>query len=169
MADDVFPGTNGAQAADQMPVRSISDRAQDEPAQEEFPKGVIDAGASKRSLKTLIKGGLPVEMTVSMMSAEVPLRGGIPDPDAQHRFITTTELHKVEPVAQREEGLLVAWKVRAHLRPVYVEAVEAYQVVVGLGRDDHEEFERLARERETTASELAQQVLGEFVKQPTTA
>lgn len=165
MADEVFPGTNGDQA-DQMPTRSISDRAQDEPVQEEFPKGVVDAGASKRSLKTLIKGGLPVEMTVSMMSAEVPLRGGIPDPEAQHRFVVTTELHKAEPIAQREEGLLTAWKVRAHLRPVYVEAVEAHQVVVGLGRETFDAFERQARERGTSASALAAELLSEFVKQP---
>lgn len=110
-------------------VRSISDRADagDGEAQQEFPKGVIDAGAAKKTLKTLISAGLPVETTVSMMSAEIPLRGGIPDPDAQHRFTVTTELHKVEPVAVREDGKVVSWKLRVSLRPIYVEAVAAVE------------------------------------------
>jgi len=122
MADNPLPGDEG------MPdnVRSISERAEEgEGEQQAFPKGVIDAGSSRKTLKNLIQPGVPVELEVSMMSAAIPLRGGIPDPDAQHRFIVTTELHKVEPVVKREEGQVVSWKLRAHLRPVYVEAVSA--------------------------------------------
>ena len=106
-------------------VHSIADRAEEE-EQIEFPRGVIEIGAgARRTLKSLIKGGLPVDMTVSMMSAEVPLRGGLPDPEGQVRIMVTTELHKVEEVAHREDGMVDSWKVRAHLRPVHAEIVEA--------------------------------------------
>lgn len=128
MADEAIP------SGERMPdnVRSIADQAEDEGAvQEEFPKGIIDAGAKRKTLKTLI-GGLPAETTVSMMSAEVPLRGGLPDPDTQHRFVTTTELHKAEEIAQREDGLLVSWKVRSHLRPVYVETVDNFLAALSI-------------------------------------
>lgn len=130
--DDPIP--NGGEEELPPNVHSITDRAAEgEEEQIEFPTGVIDAGASKKSLKNLIKAGLPVEMTVSMMRAEVPLRGGIPDPEGQHRFLVTTELAKVEPVVQREDGKVVSWKLRAHLRPVYVEVVEAQQADAGSG------------------------------------
>jgi hypothetical protein len=36
----------------------------------------------------------------------------------------TTQFHKAEPVAVWEDGLLVSWKIRVHLRPVFVEAVD---------------------------------------------
>lgn len=93
----------------------------------EFPEGVVDAGSSGKTLKSLIRAGLPLELTVSMRSAEVPLRGGIPDPDSLHRLMVTAELAQVVPVPVREDvgGVrkVVGWKVRAVLRPTYVEAV----------------------------------------------
>lgn len=93
----------------------------------EFPSGVVDAGSNTKTLKTLIRAGLPVELTVSLRSAEVPLRGGIPDPDALTRLMVTAELAQVVPVPVREDvgGVrkTVGWKVRAVLRPTFVEAV----------------------------------------------
>jgi len=164
MADNpLSPEDNGQQMPNN--VRSIAERAENgEPDQQEFPKGIIDVGAA-RTLKNLIKGGLPVESTVSMMSAEVPLRGGLPDPDGQHRFVVTTELHKAEEIAKREDGLLASWKVRSHLRPVYVESVGAHQLVVGMDRAEFEAFEQRARELGESSGALAARLLTEFIEQ----
>jgi hypothetical protein len=108
--------------------RSLAQRAADnghdpDDMPDEFPQGVIEPSAAKK-LGQLIRAGLPVELSVSMMSASIPLRGGLPDPEKQHRFVVTTQFHKAEPVAVWEDGLLASWKVRVHLRPVYVEAVD---------------------------------------------
>src|SRR4051794_4660230 len=71
--------------------RSVADAAangehEEEPTEDElFPLGSIE-GDPKVTLKNLIKSGKPIEYTVSMRSAEVPLRGGLPDPDAFHRI-----------------------------------------------------------------------------------
>lgn len=111
--------------------RSLADRAadgengHDEQTEEElFPLGSIE-GDPKTTLKNLIKSGKPIEYTVSMRSAEVPLRGGLPDPDAFHRIFVNSVLEKVETVALREENKVVGWKVRAVLRPVFVQQEDA--------------------------------------------
>ena len=59
-------------------VRSLADRAasnghdEDPEPFEEFPVGVIQP-ADAKTLKNLIRGGLPVELQVSMMSAAILL------------------------------------------------------------------------------------------------
>lgn len=65
----------------------------------QFPMGLFEP-ADRKTLKNLIAGGLPVEMTVSMGAAEVPLRGGLPDPNQLHRFLVTARFHMAAPIAQ---------------------------------------------------------------------
>jgi hypothetical protein len=115
MADDPMEGQNG---------RSIEERAGDGDGQmEAFPMGAVD-GDAKVTLRTLIRGGEPVSFTVSMRSAEVPLRGGLVDPRKTVRLLVTCEAFDGGlPVPQREDGKVVSWKVRQSLRPTYVEPV----------------------------------------------
>jgi hypothetical protein len=127
MADEPFEDVDN--------VRSITDRATSgEEEQEEFPLGLFEP-EDRKTLKTLIRSGLPVEMTVSMRSAEVPLRGGLPDPDKAHRFLMTSVVSKVEEVAQREgeDDAVTGWKVRVTLRPTYVEAISTAEPVAAEG------------------------------------
>jgi hypothetical protein len=145
MADTPIPDGDAAQVADleerrKQGRRTVADAAangehEDGDDQLEFPSGLVDAGASGKTLKTLIKAGLPLELTVSMRSAEVPLRGGIPDPDALHRLMVTAELAQVIPVPVREDvgGVrkVVGWKVRAVLRPTFVEAIADADAATG--------------------------------------
>ena len=111
-------------------VHSLADRAAagegDEPEQETFPMGIVDP-EHRKTLKTLIASGQPVEMTVSMQSAEVPLRGGLPDPNRLHRFLVTTRFHKAEPIAvydPDDETKIKSWKLRVTLKPRFVELAE---------------------------------------------
>jgi hypothetical protein len=106
---------------------SISDRAgageaEQNPTDDElFPEGLID-GDSK-TLKTLIRAGLPIKATVKLEGGEVPAREGLFDPDREGKLLVTFELSKVEAVALREEGRITSWKVRQHARAVYIERV----------------------------------------------
>lgn len=133
---DVLTGDDGA-AEDDRPDnvtplpgnggRSVADRAEDgdgEDQEEMFPLGSLE-GDPKKTLKNLIRAGLPIEYTVSLRSAEVPLRGGLPDPDAFHRLFVNSVVEKVETVALREENKIVGWKVRAILRPIFVQQEDA--------------------------------------------
>jgi hypothetical protein len=109
-------------------VRSISERAADETEAgeqvEAFPMGSLEGDG--KTLKNIIKSGLPVELTVSMRAAEVPIRGGgLPDPDSLQRCFVTAEVAKYEPVPVRDDGKIVSWKIRCVLRPTYVEPQEA--------------------------------------------
>jgi len=114
---------------------SIADRARhgdggpevDEPQAEMFPAGVLDGDA--KTLKTLIRSGLPVETTIAMRSAEVPNRGGLLDPERSGKVLVTFEPDKydVVPVREGEPGnkRIASWKVRQMIRPTYVEGVDA--------------------------------------------
>lgn len=116
-----------AEAAKGEDGRSLGDRADDAPDEGElFPLGVLD-GDPAVTLKNLIGRGVKVEYTVSMRSAEVPMRGGLPNPNDHVRLAVTTEVAKVEEVAIRdsESGKVTGWKIRATLRPTYVEPLEA--------------------------------------------
>lgn len=113
---------------------SISERAAngegaepDEEQPELFPQGSIEGDA--KTLKTLIKAGLPVEQTVAMGSAEVPISsGGLIDPEKEGMLLVTYEAAGYKPVPVREgerhEGKRVkGWKIRTYLRPIHVERV----------------------------------------------
>ena len=101
--------------------RSIEDRAEDEGAPEElFPLGSLQG--DELTPQKLIKRGLPVEVTVAMGTAEVPVQGGgLLDPDRAGRVLVSYEFAKNVEVPQREDGRIVGWKVRQMLRPTYVQ------------------------------------------------
>jgi hypothetical protein len=120
--------------------RSIAERAADgddgEPGEqaEIFPLGSIEGDA--KTLKTLIRAGLPVTQTVAMGSAEVPISsGGLIDPDKEGMLLVTYEAAGYQPVPVREgerhEGKRVkSWKIRTHLRPIHVERIDGEAGVI---------------------------------------
>lgn len=103
--------------------RAANGEHEQEPAEELFPLGSLPG--DQKTLKTVFKSGLPVEVTVSLRAAEVPVRDGLVDFEKAGRVLVAYEPHKVEVVAQREEGKLVGYKVRQVLRPSHVEQVAA--------------------------------------------
>ena len=116
-----------------MSENSIAQRAErgegtepEEEAPELFPLGTLE-GDSK-SLKTLIKPGLPVKTTVSMRKAEVPSSGGLLDPEREGMVLVTYALDGVQVVPTREgetgNRRIVGWKTRQVIRPIYVERVD---------------------------------------------
>jgi hypothetical protein len=114
-------------------AESVADRAANddgEPTQEEmFPKGVLE-GDNKVTLAKLIRANESVEVTASLMSAEVPLRGGLVDPRREGKVVVSYEAARYIPVPQREgepgDKKVKGWKVRCQLRPTYVEPADAY-------------------------------------------
>lgn len=92
-----------------------------------FPKGVLDTDG-KIQLKNLIRANESVEITASLMTAEVPLRGGLVDPRKEGKVIVSFEAAKYIPVPQRKgepgDKQLTGWKIRCQLRPTYVEPIE---------------------------------------------
>ncbi len=128
MANDVLNGDGEADNVRELkPGRSIEDRAGDGdhevPEEELFPTGSLE-GDSK-TLATLLRRNLPIETTVSLRAAEVPLREGLPDPERAKRLNVTAQFEKVEVVLIREEGQIVGAKARVIFRPTYVEALVA--------------------------------------------
>ena len=104
--------------------QSIEDRAANGDGSEQdelFPAGSVDGDGV--TLAKLRKPGQSVEATVSLSSAEVPSGGGLVDPEREGRLLVTYEPGKVEEVPVREEGRVVSWKERQHLRVVHVERV----------------------------------------------
>lgn len=107
------------------PPEADGDDEPPEEAQEEFPMGLFEPSDAK-TIKTLIASGLPVELTVSLGAAEIPLRGGIPDPNKLHRLLITSRFHKAEPIAQYDsddDTKIVGWKIRVHMKSRHVEVV----------------------------------------------
>lgn len=107
-------------------LRSIAERAEDEPetpTQEElFPRGSLE-GDPRTTLSNIIRGGMAVEVTASLMAAEVPVRNGaLFDPEQAGEVLVTFAFQKVEVVAKRDgNGILEYWKLRQVLRPSYVQ------------------------------------------------
>jgi hypothetical protein len=98
----------------------------DEDGQEElFPQGSLTGG--KTTLKTLVKTGQGHKLRVALSRMEVPLRGGLPDPDRQVRALVTGVFQKEETLAERDDPgnplKVTGWKTTAKLRVEYVEHV----------------------------------------------
>lgn len=86
-----------------------------------FPTGTLDGDGP--TPQTLVKKGMPVELTVSLMKAEVPNRGGLIDPDQVGRALVTYLPAKVDEVPVRgDDDKVKSWKIRQNLRVTYVEA-----------------------------------------------
>lgn len=100
----------------------------DEEQGELFPVGSLE-GDPKVTLAKLVRAGHRIEYTASLMSAEVPLQGGLLDPNDEGQVMVTYEVASLTPVPIREGDRgtkkLVGWKIRQNLRPVYVEPIEA--------------------------------------------
>lgn len=73
-------------------------------------------------LAQLIRPGLPVEYTKSLLEGEVPGRNKLTNPDAYRRAVVTHELAEVVVVIKREDGEIVGYKIREKLRPTFVQA-----------------------------------------------
>lgn len=99
-------------------------QATDDPDDQEelFEHGSLDGDGI--DLKSLIKPGLPVEYTKSLLKGEVPGRKGLTNPNGERRAIVTHELAEVVVVIKREDGEIVGYKIREKLRPTFVEAEE---------------------------------------------
>jgi hypothetical protein len=126
-----------------------------------FPLGSLEGDAKK--LTNVFRGNLPVEVTVSVMAAEVPVREGLIDFERPGKLLVSYDPHQVVVVAKRENDRLVGYKARQVLRPSYVEGVgaNAGQVeaaFVALLQEDPAEAGRLLdtlRERAEAALQTA--------------
>lgn len=102
---------------------SIAERAEagvEPDAAELFPRGTV-AGDSKAPSQ-LIRKGLPVAITAALSRAEVPLVGGLVDPDKAGRVLVSFAFAKQEevPTERDETGRVIGWKIRQHLTASHV-------------------------------------------------
>jgi hypothetical protein len=87
--------------------------------EELFPAGSLEGDGI--DLKRLIRPGLPVEYTKSLLKGEVPGRNGLTNPEGERRAIVTHQLAEVVIVIKREDGEITGYKIREKLRPTFVE------------------------------------------------
>jgi hypothetical protein len=112
---------------DPQSIREMAEKDAEEAAEELFPIGALEG--DETTLGSLVKPGQTNEVTVSMMTAEVPSpRGGLLSPDRDHLLLVTTEHAGYTEIPKREGDrvngkTVVGWKTRQNLRPVYVERV----------------------------------------------
>lgn len=84
-----------------------------------FPLGSLEGDGV--TAQTLVKKGLPMEVTVAIGSAEVPVPGGgLLDPNKGGRVMVSYAYWKTIEVPTVEDGKIVGWKVRQMLRAAYV-------------------------------------------------
>lgn len=111
--------------------QSIREMAEGDAVNQEgelFPIGSLQG--DETTLGTLIRSNHKTELTVSMGTAEVPVRGGgMLDVNREHLLLVTVEPRKIETVPQREgdrlEGKeIVGFKIRQTVTPIYVERVQ---------------------------------------------
>lgn len=139
--------------------RPITDRATEydpdpyeEDAESLFPQGFFEG--DEKTIKNLIKAGSPVEVTVSLMSAEVPSRtSGLLDPDNESQVLVTYEVSKYHVVPKREgetgDKSLAGWKIRQQIRPTYVQRGQFYtreqviEILAELGVENNAKVEDL--------------------------
>ncbi len=77
--------------------------------------------------QNIIDEDAEIELTASLGTAEVPLKGGLVDPEQRVRlFVTAEYAGKVDvPVRDRETREIESWKVRAKFRPTRCESIES--------------------------------------------
>jgi hypothetical protein len=121
MADEF----DNAEAARRATAAAEAAMNADEDQGELFPSGVMDGG--KTTLKTLVKPGQGHKTRVALSRAEVPLRGGLPDPDRQVRALVTGIFQNERTAAERDNEAnplkVTGWKTTVNLRIEYVEHV----------------------------------------------
>lgn len=105
--------------------KTIREMSEEDAGDEElFPLGSLDG--DEATLGQLIKKNHTVEITASMGTAEVPMRGGLLDPNENHMLLVKIEPGKIDTVPQRDGDpvngkTITGWKLRQNLRPTYVE------------------------------------------------
>lgn len=118
-------------------MTSINEMSDGPPEDELFPLGTLPGDGVM--LKTLIKPSHRVELTVSMMSAEIdaPKDQGLLDPDKEGLLLVTYEIANYHPTPIREgqpgDKRLVGWKIRQAIRPIYHEPVRGEAGTVEAG------------------------------------
>jgi hypothetical protein len=100
---------------------SIEDLANEVDEQAElFPVGSLEG--DDMTPQKFIKKGLPVEVTVAIGQAEVPMSGGgLLDPERRGRVLVSYAFAKNIEIPTIEDGKLKGWKIRQMLRSTYVE------------------------------------------------
>lgn len=91
-----------------------------------FPHGSLD-GDPNVTMQNIIRTGLPTLITVKMRGAEVPLEGGLLDPEEMVRLFVTAEFFSMKPVPVRDKHTreITEWKIAVELRPTFVQRAEA--------------------------------------------
>lgn len=144
MTDDDFHDTS---------VESLADDGHDE--LEMFPVGSI-AGEGP-SPQSLVNKGLPIELTVSMSRAEVPMTGqGLLDPNEGGRLLVSILPGKVDYVPVREDkddpDRVSKWKIRQNVRVTYTQQVADIPSLI------RSLYEELAAGSRSDAEHLLQQL-----------
>jgi hypothetical protein len=118
----------GIGSSDPWPPDDEVDEALGKGEQAEFPLGTIEGDA--KTVKNLIKSGLPITVEASLTSAKVPMTGGLADPDKAGRVMVSHEAAKYLLIPQREgepgSKKIVGWTIRCQLRSTYVEPGAAF-------------------------------------------
>lgn len=112
---------------------SIQQRARDgeelEPEPELFPLGSLE-GDPTVTLKNLLKGNVPKEISASMGTAAVPIKGGgFFDPEQEITLLVRVLPGGPIPVATRKKGderaKIEKWRITQPLTPIFVQEAGA--------------------------------------------
>lgn len=135
--------------------KSIEDLADDEP-EELFPLGTLEG--DDFTPQKIIKKGLPIEVTVAIGQAEVPMpTGGLLDPNKQGRALVSYAFAKNVEIPQTDEGKIVGWKVRQMLRAIYVKPANDEAALI------RDEFKALLALDESAAGRVLDELKQIFV------
>lgn len=119
-----------------------------------FPLGSLEGDTL--TAQSYIPRKMPTQVTASLMSAEVPNRGGLLKPDHYGRLLVTYLPGKKEDVPLREErgnpAKVTGYKLRQHLRVTYVEDANDVPALIA------QEFEGLLAVDATTAAQLLERL-----------
>jgi hypothetical protein len=116
-------GRTGTSVSEQV---ANGNSSEDEPSEEElFPLGSLE-GDSAVTLKTLLKARTPVEISASMGTAAVPIKGsGFFDPEQEITLLVRVLPGGPVPVATRKKGderaQIEKWRITQPLTPIYVQ------------------------------------------------
>ena len=148
-------------------ARSIEERAEngehEEVAEELFPRGAVENDG--KSIDVIFRRHrTKVETTVALSRAEVPLRGGLVEPDADVLLLVRgTVSHYVPRPTRDDAGKQDGWKVQTVLRSAYVESLGSEaQAIEGLYRRLIEKSPQGATEVLEAIRSIAAEHLAEF-------
>jgi hypothetical protein len=118
MGDDPLQDESAASVAE----RAANGEHMEADEAELFPLGSLDGDAI--TAQSLVKRGVPVEVTASLTRAEVPNTGGLFNPTKYGRALVTCLPSVAEYVPLRDDDAspqrVTGWKVRQTLRVTYV-------------------------------------------------